>query len=40
MREATVWTFSYLESESPAVSLYRRAGARVVRQSLGWEREM
>lgn len=40
MQEATVWTFSYLESESPAVSLYRRAGARVMRRSLGWEREL
>jgi GNAT superfamily N-acetyltransferase len=40
MQEATVWTFSYLEGETPAVSLYRRAGAQVLRRSLGWEREL
>jgi GNAT superfamily N-acetyltransferase len=40
MQEATVWTFSYLESETPAVSLYRRSGAQVVRRSLGWERAL
>jgi ribosomal protein S18 acetylase RimI-like enzyme len=40
MQEATVWTFSYLESETPAVSLYRRTGARMMRRSLGWEKEL
>jgi GNAT superfamily N-acetyltransferase len=37
-RQATVWTFSYLESKAPAVVLYGRAGATVVRRSLGWEK--
>ncbi len=40
MRHATVWTFSYLESETPAVVLYRRAGATVARRSLGWEKAL
>jgi GNAT superfamily N-acetyltransferase len=40
MQEATVWTFSYLESETPAVALYRRSGAQVIRRSLGWERTL
>ncbi len=40
MQQASVWTFSYLESEAPAVALYRRAGAAVVRRSLGWEKAL
>ncbi|MCK4450199.1 MAG: GNAT family N-acetyltransferase [Anaerolineae bacterium] len=40
MRHATVWTFSYLESEAPAVVLYRRGGATVARRSLGWEKAL
>jgi ribosomal protein S18 acetylase RimI-like enzyme len=40
MRHAAVWTFSYLESETPAVILYRRAGATVARRSLGWEKPL
>jgi hypothetical protein len=40
MRHATVWTFSYLESEAPAVVLYQQAGATVARRSLGWERPL
>jgi len=36
MRQAAVWTFSYLKSDAPAVILYRRAGATVARRSLGW----
>lgn len=38
MRQAAVWTFSYLESETPAVVLYRQSGATVARRSLGWEK--
>jgi GNAT superfamily N-acetyltransferase len=38
MRQAAVWTFSYLESEAPAVALYWRTGATVARRSLGWEK--
>jgi GNAT superfamily N-acetyltransferase len=37
-RQATVWTFSYLENQAPAVVLYRRSGATVARRSLGWEK--
>ncbi|MBE9472878.1 MAG: GNAT family N-acetyltransferase, partial [Chloroflexi bacterium] len=40
MRHATVWTFSYLESEAPAVVLYRRAGATVGRRKMGWEKAL
>ena len=40
MRQATVWTFSYLKSEAPAVALYQRVGATVARQSLGWEKAL
>jgi len=40
VRRAAVWTFSYLESEAPAVVLYRRAGATVARRSLGWEKTL
>jgi mycothiol synthase len=40
MRQATVWTFSYLESHTPAVALYRRAGATVARRKLGWEKPL
>jgi len=40
MHQATVWTFSYLESETPDVVLYQRAGATVARRSLGWERAL
>ena len=38
--QATVWTFSCLESPAPAVALYRRAGATVTRRSLGWEKPL
>jgi GNAT superfamily N-acetyltransferase len=38
LRQATVWTFSYLEREAPAVILYQRAGATVARRSLGWKK--
>jgi ribosomal protein S18 acetylase RimI-like enzyme len=38
MRQVTVWTFSYLESEAPAVILYQRSGATVVSRKLGWEK--
>lgn len=40
MRQAAVWTFSYLESEAPAIVLYRRAGATVARRYLGWEKPL
>ncbi|MDY7079578.1 MAG: GNAT family N-acetyltransferase [Chloroflexota bacterium] len=40
MHQATVWTFSYLESEAPAIVLYRRAGATIVRRKLGWEKSL
>jgi GNAT superfamily N-acetyltransferase len=40
MRHATVWTFSYLEGEPPAVVLYQRAGAAVARRKLGWEKAL
>ena len=40
MCHATVWTFSYLESEAPAVALYRRAGATVARPKMGWEKAL
>jgi GNAT superfamily N-acetyltransferase len=40
MRQAAVWTFSYLEGETPAVVLYRRAGATIARRSLGWEKAL
>jgi ribosomal protein S18 acetylase RimI-like enzyme len=40
MRQAAVWTFSYLEGETPAVLLYRQAGATVARRSLGWEKAL
>lgn len=40
MRHATVWTFSYLERPTPAVALYRRAGATVARRKLGWEKPL
>jgi GNAT superfamily N-acetyltransferase len=40
MRHATVWTFSYLEGEPPAVVLYRRAGATVARRKMGWEKAL
>jgi len=38
LHHATVWTFSYLESETPAVILYQQAGATVARRFLGWEK--
>jgi GNAT superfamily N-acetyltransferase len=40
MRHAAVWTFSYLESQAPAVTLYQRAGATVARRKLGWEKTL
>ena len=40
LRQVTVWTFSYLESEAPAAALYRRAGATVARRKMGWERAL
>jgi len=40
MRHATVWTFSYLESQAPAVALYQRAGATVACRKLGWEKPL
>jgi GNAT superfamily N-acetyltransferase len=40
MRQATVWTFSYLEHQPPAVALYQRAGATVARRKLGWEKPL
>jgi mycothiol synthase len=40
MRHATVWTFSYLESQAPAVALYQRAGGTVARRKLGWEKPL
>lgn len=40
VRQATVWTFSYLKSKAPAVVLYQRAGATVARRSLGWEKPL
>ena len=40
MRQATVWTFSYLKSEAPAVVLYRRGGAAVARRKIGWEKTL
>ena len=40
LRQVTVWTFSYLESEAPAVALYRRAGATVACRKMGWERAL
>ncbi len=40
MHQAAVWTFSYLESEAPAVVLYRQAGATVARRKLGWEKTL
>jgi GNAT superfamily N-acetyltransferase len=40
MRQATVWTFSYLEQQTPAVALYQRAGATVARRKLGWEKPL
>ena len=40
MHQATVWTFSYLENEAPAVVLYQRDGATVTRRKLGWEKAL
>jgi GNAT superfamily N-acetyltransferase len=40
MRHATVWTFSYLERQAPAVALYQRSGATVARRKLGWEKPL
>ena len=40
MHQATVWTFSYLENEAPAVVLYQRDGATVTRRKMGWEKAL
>jgi GNAT superfamily N-acetyltransferase len=40
LRQAAVWTFSYLEGEAPAVVFYRRSGATVARRKLGWEKTL
>jgi len=40
VHQTTVWTFSYLDDETPAVMLYQQAGATVARQSLGWEKPL
>lgn len=38
MCQATVWTFSYLAGETPAVALYQQTGATVACRKLGWEK--
>lgn len=40
VQHVTVWTFSYLDREAPAVGLYRHCGAMVARESLGWEKAL
>ena len=40
MREATVWTFCYLDSQATAVAVYQQAGATVLRRKLGWEKTL